>query len=49
VAFALSNIKRQKEGKESFDEGVSVNIFISKNCWNKYARNLLPAKPAERL
>jgi len=36
VAFALSNIKRQKEGKESFDEGVSVNIFISKNCWNKY-------------
>jgi len=47
VVFVLPNKKRQKEGKEFFDEGVKV--FISKNCKNKYlARNLLPAKPAER-
>jgi len=43
----LPNIKRQKEGKESFDEE-GVKVFISKNCWNKYlTRNLLSAKPAE--
>ena len=43
VVFVLPNIKRQKEGKEFFDEGVKV--FISWSCWNKHlARNLLPAK-----
>jgi len=49
VVFVLSNIKRQKEGEEFFDE----KIFISKNCSNKYlARNLLPdkrfSKPARK-
>ena len=44
----LPNIKRQKEGKNFFDEE-SVKVFISKNCWNKYlARNLLPARSAKR-
>ena len=44
VVFVLPNIKRQKEGKELFDEE-GVKVFISKNCWNKYlARNLSPAK-----
>ena len=40
----LTKVKRQKEGKEFFDE----KVFISKNCWNKYLANLLPAKPAKR-
>jgi len=44
----LPNIKRQKEGKEYFDEE-DVKVFISKNDRNKYlARSLLPAKPAKR-
>jgi len=48
VVFVLPSIKRQKQGKEFFDEK-GVKVFISKNCWNKYlARNLLPAKPAKR-
>jgi len=44
----LPNIKRQKEGKEFFDEE-GEKVFTYKNGWNKYlARNLLPAKPAKR-
>jgi len=44
----LPNIKRQKEGKEFFDEQ-DVKVFISKNCCNKYfARYLFLAEPAKR-
>ena len=40
----LPNTKRQKEGKEFFDEK-GIKVFISENGWNKYlARNFLPAK-----
>jgi len=34
LVLVLPNIKRQKEGKEIFDEE-GVNVFISQNCWNE--------------
>ena len=41
----MPNLMCFEEDKYFFDEeGVNVNVFISKNCWNM----LLPANPARK-
>jgi len=48
VVFVLLNIKRQKEGKESFD-GEGLKVFISKMVLLSFLATAIRGKPEPEL